>query len=64
MMKSIRTIVGSQPKYSAKPLQTPAIILSFLDFLNLAGIKTCLIEFERRLRNYKQVVTKSFVKKI
>lgn len=34
--KMIRIMVASHPKYSAKPPQTPASILSVLDFLNLA----------------------------
>ena len=31
-------MVGSHPRYSARPEHTPANILSLLDFLNFAGI--------------------------
>lgn len=34
----MRTIVGSQPRYSPIPPQTPASILFVRDFLSLAAI--------------------------
>ncbi len=40
--KMMRTMVESQPRYSAIPPQTPAIILSVRDFLSLAGMMILL----------------------